>query len=130
MPGISPSTACVTVSPRQSTAIESQCYSTEHDGMTRTFRLYVPIGHAGPKPLVIVLHGGGGAGGGMEWLTRQGFNRIADREGIVVAYPDGQGGGHTWPQGQPYLGEWIVGRVSREMDANQEIWRFFSRHSL
>jgi poly(3-hydroxybutyrate) depolymerase len=37
------------------------------------------------------------------------------------------GGGHTWPGGQQYLGERIVGRVSRELNASNEIWSFFAR---
>ncbi len=40
-------------------------------------------------PLVLLLHGGGGTGEGMEKLTLGGFNRLADREGFVVVYPDG-----------------------------------------
>jgi poly(3-hydroxybutyrate) depolymerase len=36
-----------------------------------------------------------------------------------------RGGGHTWPGGQPYLGKWLVGRVSHELDANEAIWQFF-----
>jgi polyhydroxybutyrate depolymerase len=47
---------------------------------------------------VLVLHGGGGTGGGMEWLTRRGFNRIADREGALIVYPDGIG--HGWNDGR------------------------------
>jgi polyhydroxybutyrate depolymerase len=39
-----------------------------------------------------------------------------------------RGGGHTWPSGEQYLGERLVGRVSRELDANQAIWEFFRRH--
>lgn len=37
------------------------------------------------------------------------------------------GGGHTWPQGLPYLGERVVGRVSREFNACDVIWEFFSK---
>lgn len=36
-----------------------------------------------------------------------------------------EGGGHTWPMGATYAWEWLVGRVSREVDAVQEIWDFF-----
>jgi polyhydroxybutyrate depolymerase len=39
-----------------------------------------------------------------------------------------RGGGHTWPMGEPYLGERLVGRVSHELDANEAIWEFFARH--
>ncbi len=38
------------------------------------------------------------------------------------------GGGHTWPGGLPYLGEWAVGKVSRQLDATDLIWDFFKRH--
>jgi len=38
------------------------------------------------------------------------------------------GGGHTWPMGWKYAGEWLVGRVSRELDACDLIWDFFKAH--
>ncbi|MGB8646007.1 MAG: PHB depolymerase family esterase [Anaerolineae bacterium] len=37
------------------------------------------------------------------------------------------GGGHTWPGGAQYLPEAIVGKVSRDMDANLVLWEFFKR---
>ena len=39
-----------------------------------------------------------------------------------------RGGGHTWPDGLPYLGPRIVGRVSRELNASEQIWEFFRQH--
>lgn len=39
-----------------------------------------------------------------------------------------EGGGHTWPGGHQYLGEATVGRVSRDLDGNAEILRFFDAH--
>nr|AUN37581.1 LpqC [uncultured bacterium] len=35
------------------------------------------------------------------------------------------GGGHTWPGGKQYLDEKIIGRTSRDIDANRVIWDFF-----
>ncbi|MCA9794710.1 MAG: hypothetical protein KC910_23040 [Candidatus Eremiobacteraeota bacterium] len=35
-------------------------------------------------------------------------------------------GGHTWPSGPQYLPVSIVGEVSRDLDAADEIWSFFS----
>lgn len=35
------------------------------------------------------------------------------------------GGGHTWPGGAPYLHRWLIGRTSRDIDANGLIWSFF-----
>ncbi len=46
----------------------------------------------------------------------------------VVLY-DVQGGGHTWPGGWQYLGVWLVGRTSREINASVVIWEFFKTHS-
>ncbi len=39
-----------------------------------------------------------------------------------------EGGGHAWPGGYPYLGEWIIGKTSRDIDASEVIWEFFKRH--
>lgn len=39
-----------------------------------------------------------------------------------------EGGGHTWPGGYQYLNERIIGRTSRDMDANEVIWEFFKKH--
>jgi len=38
------------------------------------------------------------------------------------------GGGHTWPGGLKYLGEWAVGKVSHQLQATDLIWDFFKRH--
>ncbi len=83
---------------RKDTSHEAACYSLVHEGGKRTLRVYLPPGHSEPLPVVLVLHGGGGSGGGMEWLTRRGFNRIADREGAIVVYPDGID--HGWNDGR------------------------------
>ncbi|MDR7544038.1 MAG: PHB depolymerase family esterase [Armatimonadota bacterium] len=60
-------------------------------GFERTYRLYVPgtLDRSHPSALVLALHGGGGTGEAMEKLTRGGLNRLADRDGFVVVYPDG-----------------------------------------
>jgi polyhydroxybutyrate depolymerase len=59
------------------------------DGLTRTFRIYIPAdlptGEA--VPLVLVFHGGGGTAWGTERLT--GFSVMADRGSFIVAYPEG-----------------------------------------
>ena len=39
-----------------------------------------------------------------------------------------QGGGHTWPGGQPYLPAFLIGRVSRDVDAGRVIFDFFAKH--
>jgi len=39
-------------------------------------------------------------------------------------------GGHTWPSGHPYLNERIIGKTSRDINANKIIWEFFKKHSI
>ena len=57
-------------------------------GADRSFHLYRPASSGRRAvPLVMVMHGYGGSGGGMEALT--GFDREADSGGFMVAYPDG-----------------------------------------
>lgn len=45
----------------------------------------------------------------------------------VVVY-EIEGGGHTWPGGGQYLPVALVGKTSKEIDANQVIWDFFNTH--
>jgi len=61
-------------------------------GVPRTFLLHVPprLPKNTPVPLLFMFHGGGGDGAGAERLTK--FSTLADREFILVAYPDGTGG--------------------------------------
>lgn len=40
------------------------------------------------------------------------------------------GGGHTWPGGLQYLPKIIIGKTSREFNASEEIWKFFSNKTL
>ncbi len=39
-----------------------------------------------------------------------------------------QDGGHTWPDGYQYLGEWLIGQTPRDW-GNEVIWEFLSRHA-
>ncbi len=75
----------------QSGLTTSEVRSMSLGGLERTFRIHVPTLPSGsaPVPLVLILHGGGGTGDGMERLTLGGLNRLADRDGFVAVYPDG-----------------------------------------
>jgi polyhydroxybutyrate depolymerase len=67
---------------------------------TRTFVLHAPAAldpAKKPWPLVIALHGRGGDGASMEKLSH--FSELADKEGFLVAYPDGVG--RSWNDGRP-----------------------------
>jgi polyhydroxybutyrate depolymerase len=59
------------------------------EGVERSFFLYVPAGHrgTGSPALVLVFHGAGGRAQGFARHT--GFSAVAEREGFVVAYPQG-----------------------------------------
>ena len=60
-------------------------------GSTRTYLLHVPANYDEQKawPLVLVLHGAFSTAGRFE--KKSGFSELADREGFVVAYPNGIG---------------------------------------
>lgn len=56
-------------------------------GMQRTYLVHVPAGVERPAGLVLNLHGGGQNGG--EQMALSNYNVAADRQGFLVAYPDG-----------------------------------------
>lgn len=70
-------------------AAGEQRRTLEVAGSGRAYLLYLPASRApgAPLPLVLVFHGAGGRGSGMARHT--GFNRLAERQGFAVAYPDG-----------------------------------------
>jgi polyhydroxybutyrate depolymerase len=64
--------------------------SMESGGRTRWWLVHEPSPRpAGPLPLVLALHGGGGSPSGAERMT--GLNALSDREGFIVVYPAGTG---------------------------------------
>ena len=70
---------------------------------TRTYLLFLPASPralASGLPLVVMLHGGGGAAEQMVRFTR--FNEIAAREYFAVAYP--QGLARRWNDGRVFRG--------------------------
>src|SRR6266850_2487662 len=59
------------------------------NGRERIFTVYTPLNLKPGAPLLIVLHGGGGNGPMARLGTGGEFDLLADRDGFVVAYPDG-----------------------------------------
>ena len=51
-------------------------------------------------------------------------------QGVKVILYEIMGGGHTWPGGSQYLPEWIVGIVSKDINAGEVIWDFFEGFSM
>jgi len=62
-----------------------------YDNLKRTFHAHIPSLHdeSVQLPLVIALHGRGGNGESMVIVTRKAFDRLADKDGFIVVYPDG-----------------------------------------
>jgi polyhydroxybutyrate depolymerase len=65
--------------------------SLEVGGLKRSYLIHVPPGYdpQRPLPLVLALHGLSMNGSLMAYLT--GLNKLADKEGFIVVYPDGTG---------------------------------------
>jgi polyhydroxybutyrate depolymerase len=64
--------------------------SLAHEGRERSYVLHVPAAGAGaPRPLVLAFHGGGGNAAGFQQYA--GLDPLADRDGWLVAYPNGTG---------------------------------------
>lgn len=74
----------------------------------RTYRYYVPAQPGEAAPLVLAFHGSGGSGTLMRAMTGHALERLADRHGFLVIYPDG------------YSGHWNDCRVHGPYDANRE----------
>ncbi|MBX3133443.1 MAG: prolyl oligopeptidase family serine peptidase [Gemmatimonadaceae bacterium] len=76
--------------PDTASAQRSQRYELRVGARTRSAEVRVPRAPAAAgamRPRVIVLHGGGGNAENAERMT--GFTALVEREGIVVAYPNG-----------------------------------------
>jgi polyhydroxybutyrate depolymerase len=65
-------------------------------GTTRTYQLHLPSQQTGIMPVLVVLHGHGGAGVGTITLTH--MNELADQDGFLAVYPDGLSKG--WADGR------------------------------
>jgi polyhydroxybutyrate depolymerase len=84
-------------------AASDRTYAVSVDGRLRTWTLHVPPSYRSgrPVPLVVLYHGGGGSG--RQAQASYGMDPVADREGFLVAYPDGTGilrrGLFTWNAG-------------------------------
>ena len=58
------------------------------DDQTWTYHLHVPLqARSGGAPLVVVFHGAGG--NGKDYLIKNGWVALSEKEGFVVAAPDG-----------------------------------------
>lgn len=61
-----------------------------YDSIERSYRVYIPTDYSDdgdPAAMLVILHGAGGSGAGIESFT--GFNALADEHNFIVVYPDG-----------------------------------------
>ncbi|GIH09915.1 hypothetical protein Rhe02_79820 [Rhizocola hellebori] len=66
---------------------ETSTHTVTVNGRERSFRVYTPPGASDKAPLVVMLHGGFGSG--TQAQRAYGWDGLADKEGFIVAYPDG-----------------------------------------
>jgi polyhydroxybutyrate depolymerase len=59
-------------------------------------------------------------------VRREAYNQCRESSEVVLYAIEG--GGHTWPGGDQYLPQWIIGKTNRDIDANEVIWDFFRKH--
>jgi polyhydroxybutyrate depolymerase len=64
-------------------------FSFRSGDRTRSYRLHVPPAAAGGKPLPLVLNLAGATQNGLLQEAQSGMDASADRDGYLVAYPDG-----------------------------------------
>lgn len=78
----------------------AKSFTLDHAGAKRTYRLVVPerLTPGVKPPLLLILHGGGGTGRGIERLVGTSINALANRDGWLVAYPDAWH--HHWNDGR------------------------------
>jgi polyhydroxybutyrate depolymerase len=62
-------------------------YTFDHDGLQRRFQIYIPANHVDGRPLVVVLHGGGGNASQM--FKRHPLQKEADDRGLIVVAAEG-----------------------------------------
>jgi polyhydroxybutyrate depolymerase len=67
---------------------------------SRSYILYVPQTKLPQPALVLILHGRNGTAADLRHRTRSTFDKLADRDGFIVVYPDAPGG--TWNSGHAY----------------------------
>lgn len=52
------------------------------------------------------------------------------KEGATAVLYSVEKGGHTWPGGEQYMPEEVIGRTSDDFDASEVIWKFFAEHPM
>lgn len=96
--------ACSKDNLQEDTLGEYNTKTLNHDGVERTYRVYLPnsFEKTTPAPMVFALHGGGGTGANFEEVVSSGtLTAAADARGIILVMPDGID--KRWNSGRPEI---------------------------
>lgn len=88
--------ACGSPGPADVEPLATRTITTPTPDGERSAIVHHPAQARANAPLVVVLHGSSGSGQAMQ--AQLGWDRLAERDGLVVAYPDGIG--RTWNAGR------------------------------
>ncbi len=77
------------LAPNTATQIPTYVYFFTSSGLTRSYRLHVPPAAAAGKPVPLVLNLAGATQNGLLQELQSGMDAASDRDGYLVAYPDG-----------------------------------------
>ena len=83
---------------------EFNCKTIQHDGVERTYHMYLPTNFdiSDDTPLVFALHGGGGTGTNFEDVVSAGtLTAAAETRGVILIMPDGID--KRWNDGRPEI---------------------------
>ena len=98
-------------------------------GLTREYTLYLPVGLGEKAPLVFALHGFTESSTNMMYSSR--LNRIADREGFAVCYPQGSrtdDGKTFWEAGYAFTQKYGVDDVAFLSQLAHELQSMYGFH--
>jgi len=68
---------------------EHNALTLEHDGIERSYNLYLPEAHDGETPIPLVFNFHGFTSAPVEQAFFSGFNPVAEASGVAVVYPAG-----------------------------------------
>lgn len=86
-------------------------------------RHWVFLNHCGTTPRTQHFSDSAGDGTSIDVATFSGCDGGGEVRGYTML-----NGGHAWPGGMAYLPQAIIGKTTRNMDASEVLWEFFSPH--
>lgn len=70
-------------------SVPTTAKTLKHQGITRTYEIYIPSTYQSDRPIPLVLAFHGGRGSGTALASNIKLNDVAEDEGFIVVYPDG-----------------------------------------